>query len=127
MKNWNGTKCGVFGLQYASFILLQEGDFYESNNILDIEQVGENVVKENVILIKDAFNTIQKCGLLPSELLEKHDLLLDVAETQKAQLSTLLEQRDEALEMLKYLLRSNVIDAYKRMKANELINKITNK
>ena len=79
MKNWNGTRGEV---RYKS---LGKGryDVVNYDNVLiaelDIEitppyirNTGE-AQYENVNLICNAFNTIQKCDLLPSELLERYN------------------------------------------------------
>ena len=46
---------------------------YNNPNILDMEEVGEEQVRANMNLIIDAGKTAQKCGLLPSELLNQRD------------------------------------------------------
>tara|TARA_R110002074_G_scaffold18159_2_gene59073 strand:+ start:979 stop:1350 length:372 start_codon:yes stop_codon:yes gene_type:complete len=87
MKKWNGTTGEV---RYKS---LGKGRYdvvnYENVLIaeLDIEitppyirNTGE-AQYENVNLICNAFNTIQKCDLLPSELLKQRDELLEAVKT----------------------------------------------
>lgn len=105
MKDWKGTKQKVFALQYANIIMFQNEDYYDSDNIFDVEQVGEKTVKENKRLVIDAFDTIQKCGKLPSEL---------------------LEERNELLGFAKIISASENTPITHRKLANELINKIQN-
>ena len=39
-------------------------------------KIGRKENDANLVLVLDSFNTAQKCGLLPSELLEQRDQLL---------------------------------------------------
>jgi len=127
MKNWNGTKQEMnldHGSYYSELQAKNEkGDV--ANIIFFINKLDEkgvyrddslcNESKSNAELCLDAFDTIQKCGELPS---------------------TLLEQRDELLEKLKKSideichLKAEYKDKGHSMKfmneANELINKIQN-
>jgi len=74
----------------------------------NVAETGEEAIN-NAILIADAGNTYQKCGLLPSELSEKLEMFIggfkDSGDQylQLAKLTeTLLQQRDELLEVTRW-------------------------
>lgn len=109
MKNWKGTLghwCHHIN-EYGVFSAV-DGEMIVHNANLYSEQASENIR-----LICDAGNTIQKCGKLPSELLEENERLIEFA---KEVLSYLGDRKEwkEGEEIIGH-------------KANELINKITNK
>lgn len=51
MKEFEGTPAPWFAIDIAGYANIQDGQYYEDNNILDSEDVGEEVVKANVKLI----------------------------------------------------------------------------
>ena len=71
MKNWKGTTGEVFTVKSDSKYTGEYSVFSNSG----APTFGEDI--ENVKLIEDSFNTIQKCDLLPSELLQQRDKLLE--------------------------------------------------
>jgi len=115
MKNWNGTT-GEW------IIVNNEKTFSVETFGNDNWMIADSLTKElqdknNFKLFVDAGNTIQKCGLLPSELLEQRDLYL--------------KQRDDLINSYKHLLSTNFQISTLEQKlalilSNELINKITN-
>ena len=74
-RNW--TKGEIFEMDYAGNYWLQDEDSYSGPNILDKAFTPEDEVMANIALIKDAFNTANKTGLTPSELMEQRDELLE--------------------------------------------------
>jgi len=105
MKNWNGTK-GLYTIEEKETAV---GYFYKvsagSVSICNITTRDLDVARLNAELISDAGNTIQKCGLLPSQILSERDQLLET-------LNNLV---------IKIKLPKSAIN-----EANELINKIQN-
>lgn len=111
MKDWKGTK-GEWkqGINDKTFVWCLDAEKEGNRFHLQVDDLNNFSTKEelesNAKLIVDAGNTIQKCGLLPSELLEQND------------------------KMLKFLNNSlhalNDLDDVQDWKAgaNELINKI---
>lgn len=74
MKELGITKGLWVAIEYAGHYDLQLAPFYEEPSILDEENVGTEAYS-NAFLCVDAGNTAQKCGLLPSELLQQRDEL----------------------------------------------------
>jgi hypothetical protein len=111
MKGWKGTK-GLF--IYENDVYTDTHSNYtchikNENDKIIVSAFGNSVeeVRDNALLMVNAGNTIQKCGLLPSELLEQRDeLLVFVKRIQPILKDRMLYNSAEG--------------------ANELINKITN-
>ena len=121
MKDWKVTKGNEFKVIPAYHIGCTNvylGDFM--GEIEFWHHHGNTSTKEEAIanaeLTCDAFNTIQKCGLMPSELLEQRDELLEC-------LSTLL--KENRIKEASVISGPNSILNDNLTKANELINKIT--
>jgi len=93
MKEFKGTKEKVYALQYGGTFLIHDEDFYESNNILDIDDVGEEKVNANKDLIIDAFKVRQQINCDLSELKEQRDEMLGMLE-RVIDLKTLIEYGD---------------------------------
>jgi hypothetical protein len=74
MKNWKGTTgrwCHAVN-EFGSFVYNNENKVvFNASNLYSEE------LSENIRLAVDAGNTIQKCDLLPSELLNQRDELLE--------------------------------------------------
>ena len=68
------TKCKWHGVKYAGYYEIQPTEKYGGNSLIDANVTPE--ADDNVILCCDAGNTYQQCGLMPSELLEQRDELL---------------------------------------------------
>lgn len=77
-NNFKGTKEKVYALQFGSVIFIQDGDFYEANNILDIEDVGLEKVLYNAQLIVDAFEIRQQINFDLPELLERYNKAVEL-------------------------------------------------
>jgi len=60
---------------YSGYYAIQNTSGYNSNDLLLADSVGSFEAEHNAELICDAGNTAQKCGLLPSELLQQRDEL----------------------------------------------------
>jgi len=75
MSEFKGTIKKVYALQFGSVMFIQDDDFYEANNILDIEDVGLEKVEANANLIVDAFKVRQQINCELSELLEEFNQL----------------------------------------------------
>jgi len=91
MSEFKGTKVNVFALQYGGVIVLQDEDFYQSNHILNIDDLGEEVVKANVDLIIDAFKVRQQINCELSELKEQRDEMLEMLESQLTLCNSMLK------------------------------------
>ena len=76
MKELGITKGEWVVEQYGGYYTLQNRIGYEGDDLLSSEGVGSFEAEHNAELICDAGNTAQKCGLLPSELLQQRDELL---------------------------------------------------
>lgn len=79
MKNWKGTKSpihedGVYcdTLNGVSNELLNESD----QVVVDVYGSNVDEMNANTALVLDSFHVVQKCDLLPSELLKQRDELL---------------------------------------------------
>ena len=132
-NNFKGTQKKVYALQFGSVMFIQDEDYYEANNVLDIEDVGEEIVKENTRLITDAFNIRQQINFDLPELLERYNEL----ERWKKEASIVSSQIDfqELGKLLNVKLGSTVseqllpkvselLNGYN--KAVELLQKLTN-
>ena len=73
MKELGITKGGWVGVDYAGHYSIQVAPFYGARDLLDKDETNE--AEANMQLCCDAGNTAQKCGLLPSELLQQRDEL----------------------------------------------------
>ena len=60
---------------YAGYFAIQNSSGYLASDLLNADSVGSFEAEHNAELICDAGNTAQKCGLLPSELLQQRDEL----------------------------------------------------
>lgn len=54
MNEFKGTKEKWYSVEFAGFINIQDGEFYEDKNILDFEDVGSDIAKANALLISKA-------------------------------------------------------------------------
>jgi hypothetical protein len=118
MKNWNGTKGSGFKTELAQHIgctIVDLGDFKGDVEFWHHQDTKE-VAVANAELFADALNTIQKCGLLPSELKEQRDLLLDML-----QKVSVIQSENYGNGMQTHLKMSGISS-----ELNELINKIQN-
>ena len=77
MKELGITKGEWVAEQYGGYFTIQDRIGYEGNDLLSSEGVGSFTAEHNAELCCDAGNTAQKCGLLPSELLQQRDELKD--------------------------------------------------
>ena len=75
MKELGITKGEWVVEQYGGYYTLQNRIGYEGDDLLSSEGVGSFTAEHNAELCCDAGNTAQKCGLLPSELLQQRDEL----------------------------------------------------
>ena len=73
MKELGITKGEWIGVDYAGHYSIQVAPFYGARDLLDEDKTNE--AEANMQLCCDAGNTAQKCGLLPSELLQQRDEL----------------------------------------------------
>lgn len=93
MKEWKGTKGQCFSIKrkhptvhgatltdIKSHISLPNG-LKKSIGTINATQKEEGIA--NVELVVDAFNTMNKCGIIPSELLKQRNELLEVLKTFK--------------------------------------------
>lgn len=76
MKELGITKGEWVGVDYAGHYSLQVVPFYGARDLLDEDKTNE--AEANMQLCCDAGNTAQKCGLLPSELLQQRDELKEL-------------------------------------------------
>ena len=65
---------------YAGYFAIQNSSGYLASDLLNADSVGSFEAEHNAELIADAGNTAQKCGLLPSELLQQRDELKEALE-----------------------------------------------
>ena len=94
MKELGITKGEWVVEQYGGYYTLQNRIGYEGDDLLSSEGVGSFTAEHNAELCCDAGNTAQKCGLLPSELLQQRDELRD-------KYSQLLEYTSEFLKSMR--------------------------
>ena len=78
MKELGITKGEWIGVDYAGHYSIQVAPFYGARDLLDEDKTNE--AEANMQLCCDAGNTAQKCGLLPSELLQQRDELKEALE-----------------------------------------------
>ncbi len=118
MKEWKGTKG-----EWISRIQYSDGGLVSTKecDIVTVHGYG-NLTEEkaNAVLIADTGNTIQKCGLMPSEL-----LMLVEYYKQKSKLLEIIDSESPCDPDI----TEGQIKAYANyqnfLKTNELINKIT--
>lgn len=70
------TKSKVYAIEFAGFYRILDGEYYENKDVLDKSKTPGSEVKANTKLIVDSFETANKTGLLPSELLEQRNKLI---------------------------------------------------
>jgi hypothetical protein len=99
MKNWKGTKSpihedGVYcdTLNGVSNELLNESD----QVVVDVYGSDVDEMNANTALVLDSFQTIQKCDLLPSELLKQRDELLEALKNAEYALCFAFDVLDDA-------------------------------
>ena len=78
MKELGITKGEWIGVDYAGHYSIQVAPFYGARDLLDEDKTNE--AEANMQICCDAGNTAQKCGLLPSELLQQRDELKEALE-----------------------------------------------
>ena len=88
---------------YSGYYAIQNTNGYTSNDLLLADEVGSFEAEHNAKLICDAGNTAQKCGLLPSELLQQRDELREENIEMKAALTRINLKLDKVLEKAKKL------------------------
>ena len=71
----------VFAVEYAGHIYIQDEDDYDGKDMLDFDVVGKEQAEANAKLYCDAHNTYNKVGLLPSEMSNMIDEMLDFYRT----------------------------------------------
>jgi hypothetical protein len=64
MEDFKGTKGKWHAVEYAGTYIIQDGDMYEDNNILDSDIYTEEVVKANAQLIAAAPELLQSLSRL---------------------------------------------------------------
>ena len=96
MKELGITKGLWVAIEYAGRYDLQLAPFYEEPSILDEENVGTEAYS-NAFLCADAGNTAQKCGLLPSELLQQRDELREALAEQKRLYFSLFDEETSCM------------------------------
>ena len=97
MKELGITKGLWVAIEYAGHYDLQLAPFYEEPSILDEENVGTEAYS-NAFLCADAGNTAQKCGLLPSELLQQRDELREKLSEAIATIKAIKAVNDAAIK-----------------------------
>jgi len=83
------TNKEAFAVEYAGTIFIQDSDFYEDSescNLLCFDYVGKEEAENNAKVYTDAHNTYNKCSLLPSELLDRNNELIEFINRTKGRL-----------------------------------------
>jgi hypothetical protein len=95
MKELGITKGGWVGVDYAGHYSIQVAPFYGARDLLDKDETNE--AEANMQLCCDAGNTAQKCGLLPSELLQQRDELKEALAEQKRLYFSLFDEETSCM------------------------------
>ncbi len=74
------TATPYFAVQYANYWAIQDGPFYEDNEILDAEQVGEEQAEANAQFIVKACNSYDSI----LDIIKRHTEKLDNMKSNRA-------------------------------------------
>ena len=99
MKNWKGTNEDVKVVGSDVWGVNIIGGNYP---IITIDEFTESKSEANAYLIADALNTVNKCDLMPSEVLKQRDELLQALKVAKSHMDVFLPKQQKQEEHEKF-------------------------